>query len=175
MTGEITFTPTEQDYANANRDWYRAALSGRRGLIRLAIPILIAMVLGGVFSWLDGDVAALPYTLAVYAFLGVAVIVLIHGTCYLSLARRSRRLFRQQKSLHHPLRFHWSDEGLTSEAVNGSGRHDWGDFHRWHDGRKTFLLFLNDRLFLFLPRHRLSDAEADDLRGLISAAGVPRF
>ena len=175
VPGEIRFTATERDYVDANRDWYRATLKGRRGLVRLGFPVLTAVVVGAILSLLDGDAAAFPWTLAVYVLLGILVVILIHATCYLTLPWQARRLFRQQKSLHQPLRFRWSSHGLDTEARTGSSHHDWADFHRWFVGRKTLLLFVNDRLFIFLPRHRLDDAAVDELRSLVAGAGVRSF
>jgi hypothetical protein len=97
------------------------------------------------------------------------------GLGFLLLPRRARKLFRQQRTLHHEMSFSWSDGG--SEWRRGSSVTDtpWADYHRWMETPETFLLYVNDILFHFVPKRALDSVQADDLRATLAAQGPARL
>lgn len=174
MAGEITFTASERDYADANLDWYLANLRRGRPWIALVLLALFSAAVGAGVTWLDGNREEIGATATGFALLGLVVASLVYLATYLALPRRARRLYRQQKTLHHPWTFGWTEAGLSIDTVNGRSLHPWPDFHRWLVGRRTILLFLNDQLFFFLPRRLLDDSAVEELRSLAAAAAVPQ-
>lgn len=174
MAGEITFTPSEKDYADANRDWFRANLRRPRPWIALVLLVLFSAAIGGGVTWLDGNGEEVAATAIGFALLGSFVFLLVYVATYLTLPRRTRRLYRQHKTLQQPWTYSWSEAGLGVDTANGRTLHPWPDFHRWLVGRRTVLLFVNDQLFFFLPRRLLDDSSVDELRSLAGAATVPR-
>ena len=175
MAGEITFTPSEQDYADANRDSFLAQLRRPRPWVRSAAIVLLLAAVGAALAYIDGDTDAMGTTAAGFALLGLSGILLICLSVYLRLPRRTRRLYRQHKLLHKPWTYGWSEAGLSVETANGRAIYPWPDFHRRLVGRRTVLLFLNEQAFFFLPRRLLDESAVEELRSLAAAAAVPRI
>jgi len=174
MAGEITFTPSEKDYADANRDWMLSNLSRPRPWIGLVLLMLLSSGIGAGATWLDGNREEMAATAIGFALLGMLIFLVVYLATYLLLPRRARRLYRQHKALQQQWTFRWSDSELSIESANGLTRYPWAQFHRWRDGRQSMLLFLNDQLFFYLPRRMLDEASIDEIGSLVAAAGVPR-
>ncbi len=163
MAGEVTYQPTKTDYVAAHRDWFTRLIRSR-ARSTLASAALSAAATLAVLRFLAGD--RLPVVLLVFGaglLVGPAVLFFWWGLIYALLPRRAGRLFDQHRSLRKEVSYGWSDEGLSYRGANGSGRIAWEDLHRWAAGRYSFLFYLNDNLFHFVPRRVLSDAEATDL------------
>jgi hypothetical protein len=175
VAGEVEFQPTEADYVRANRDWYVGYLKGpggRRSVLRYTVGAGIG---GGIVgATVGGWIAAVSYAVAT-AFIGLILAPLVFGLCYLTLPRLARRLYRQDKSLQRPLRMAWSDAGITFSSQNGWGKVEWADLYRWTPARGTFLFFISERLFHFLPRRVLAEEQTADLVATAAAHGPPRI
>jgi hypothetical protein len=182
MASEITFTPSEKDYADANRESLRAQLRRPRHWLTLVLLILFGAGIAAGVTWLDGGrevVGPMAISFAVAVGIGVAVVaaltsLVIYVTTYLLLPRRAGRLYAQQKTLQQPWTYAWSEAGLSVDTVNGHALYPWPDFHRWLVSRRMVLLFLNDQLFFFLPRRLLDDSAVEELRSLVAASSVAR-
>jgi hypothetical protein len=83
-------------------------------------------------------------------------------------------MYRQQRNLHKEFQYGWSEQGLGYRTRYGSGIVPWHEVHRWSDGRDTFLFYINDRLFHFLPRRVLTAEQAEDLRWTAAEFGPER-
>lgn len=176
MAGEITFTPSEKDYADANRDWYLAFWARPRSWAMAALFILFLTGLGALMPYIDGNTDEMAATAIGFALLALVLIVVIYPIVYfVTLPRRARRLYRQHKALQQTWTFRWSDSGLSMESATGLTTYPWVDFHRWRVGRRSVLLFLNDQLFFYLPRRLLDEASVEEIGSMARAAGVPRF
>lgn len=176
MAGEITFTPSEKDYADANRDWYLAFWARPKGWVTMVLFVLFFTGLGALMPYIDGKTDEIGPTAIGFALLALVLILLIYLSVYfVALPRRARRLYRQHKALQRTWTFRWSDSGLSMESATGLTSYPWGDFHRWRSGPRSVLLFLNDQLFFYLPRRLLDEASVDEIGSLAAAAGVPRF
>ncbi|GMU66801.1 MAG: hypothetical protein AMXMBFR36_30750 [Acidobacteriota bacterium] len=70
--------------------------------------------------------------------------------------RHVRRLYRQTKAAGRPTTYSIDDSGLTLQSENGSGSVPWPDFHRWKEGRSCLLLYINQALFIILPKRAFS-------------------
>jgi hypothetical protein len=110
MAGEITFTPSEKDYADANRESLRAQLRRPRHWLTLVLLILFGAGIAAGVTWLDGGrevVGPMAISFAVAVGIGVAVVaaltsLVIYVTTYLLLPRRAGGLYAQQKTLQQP-------------------------------------------------------------------------
>jgi len=103
--------------------------------------------------------------------LGPFLLLVCWGLTYFLMPKRAGRLFHQHRALQKEVSYGWSDAGLSFQSANGSGQIQWTDLHRWAEGKHTFLFYLTDNLFHFVPRHRLSEAEAADLRTTAATHG----
>ena len=175
MTGSVTFTPSETDYVGAIRANFVFAMRRRRTLRPIAITALVFAAIGAGVGLTDGS----PAWVAVYAFAGLlygAVLFgLIYLTSYLLLPRRAGRLFRQQRSIQQSFEYRWSDAGLEWSSAQGAGRFPWSDLHGWRETKPAMLIYMNDTLFQFLPRHAFTHEAADDLRATMERAGLPIY
>lgn len=175
MPAKIAFLPSEADYISASRAAYRCQLRGNRVWRRLlvlaaGVGAVIAAVLWLVFGNL---VEALGTGLlaGVCGFLAAPVGLAI---TYLTLPRRARRLFHQQRPLHAEQILSWDDTHLHWQGPGFVLNTPWRDYHRWHETGAEFLLFLNEQLPQFIPLRALDAEQADDLRATLVAHGPPR-
>jgi hypothetical protein len=175
MSGEVEFTLSEADYADGIRDSYVARIFTRGTGIRLALIVLLCAAAGAFACWLDGRTDSLSSYVAGFALLGLALFALIYAAAFLSLNRRSRRLYRQQKMLHQPFTYRWSEDGLDIEAPRMRTFHPWPDFHRWSLARRAILLFINDQLFFVLPRRVLRESDVAAIESFLAGARVRRL
>ena len=175
MAGVVKFTPTEDDFVNAQRDWYLRSLSQGRWLRSLVIGagacgIVVALV------WLLFESPLEAFVFGAGMALVVALVIPIMWTInYLLLPRRAGRLFRQQRSLNKEFQYEWSETGVEYRSHDGTGQILWSDLHRWSDGRRTVLLYLNDNLFHYLPRRLMTADQVEDLRATATALGPQHF
>jgi hypothetical protein len=174
VAGEVSFMPTADDYLAANKDWSSQTFRKPRTIVALAAVTVVAALLGGLSSPLDGD----PYPIfrAIgFGFSGLAIMAIGYLASWLVLPRQVRRLYGQQKSLQRTWRYAWSDEGLEFTSTHGTAKLPWVDLRRWSIGSRTFLFFASDRVFYFIPFHVLDEWQAEDLRSTASRCGPPPF
>jgi hypothetical protein len=175
VAGQVTFRLTEEDFVAAERDWLRDRFSGRNATINLATSILalfLALVLVAE-AWLS--YGRLPWPPDFWVLLLLLVggsYWLALGWTYLGTARRARRLFGQRAALRELIDYGWSEAGLNYANVHGSGCMPWADVYRWHAGKSCYLVFIDERMSMFIPRAVLTDAQAQDLETTVNAAAV---
>lgn len=169
---EVSYDKSADDLIGTYRDYFATTVRKRGTRQAILFAVLGAVIVAaGSRSDLTGTAGA--------AWVGAGVgLVLALPTCWavswLLLPRRARRLYDQQRTRDVHWTWRWSEAGLESETATGSNRYGWRELHGWHDGKRTLQFFLNEAHFLYIPRHRLSPAQADELRDLAEAAGVPR-
>lgn len=175
MAGEITFEPTEADYLLAAKVHYRRQVRSRRYLRRLVILVGFALSLV-VCALLVLGTPILEAVMSgiVGALAGLAALIPCLGLNYLLLPRQVRRLFRQSKSQHHLMTFGWTSEDAYWHSGPSNQRTPWLHYHRWLEARSAYLLYLNDTLYQFVPRHVLTAAQDSDFRETLIASGLPR-
>jgi hypothetical protein len=174
MAGEISFQPAEMDYLLAARAFYRQQVRSRRFLGRLAMlaGFVSVLVVGGVLLLGAGVHEALMSGIA-GALSGLVALIPCLGLNYLLMPRRVGRLFRQSRTQHHVTTFGWSDEGAWWKSPESQQKSPWSRYHRWHETRSVYLLYLNDQLYQFVPRHVLTAEQALDLTDTIKASELP--
>ena len=177
VAGEVTYQLTEADYISANRDWFGRALLRWRTLIAASVMMVVIFVIGFAMArFLDGapliDQLGLGLSMA---GMGLVALLFFFGLSFLLLPRRAKRLFRQQTSMHKPLRFAWSSEGCVQGSTHGEGTYVWSDLHRWSNGLSAVLIYHTDNLFFVLPRRVLTDEQHRDLVDTLSRSGLPRY
>lgn len=82
-----------------------------------------------------------------------------------------RKLYRQHKDLHRPLRMIITEDSLKAENETGSGTIAWRDLVKWKEGHGLFLLYPNEALFYVIPARLFSSIEqVEQFRQLLSRA-----
>jgi hypothetical protein len=104
------------------------------------------------------------------SLLMAALLVYIAAFFFVYLPWRYRRLYRQQKALHGPIRFQVAETGVTTTSSVGQVVFPWSHFHKWKEGKVVFLLYFSDALFTAVPK-RFFDRHDDMVafRNLLNA------
>lgn len=171
MHGPVRFSLTADDYVAAARLHITRAFY-RNKLIKLALIMgllyaVLAFAVMGQWTWRHAAGAAgLGAIAAVIIALGIA------ATNHIMVARRSRRIYAQQKSLHNEFEFSWDETGFDLAAQSARSRHNWADFRQWAEGPDGIILYQNDALFNMLPKRAFSEEALADIRERLDRAKV---
>jgi len=81
---------------------------------------------------------------------------------------KTRRTYKQQKSLQREQRMKFDEFGFSAENELGRSTTPWSDFVKWKENDHLFLLYISDPLYHMVPKRLFSDAgNADRLRQLL--------
>jgi hypothetical protein len=175
MAGQVRFTPDAEDYVAASRANFRLLLQRRRFWLRTpALLLTLALVVGLVATILDGDWMAGVVTGGSGAVGGIGMVAICVALNYALLPGRARRLFAQQRALHHEQLFRWDEAGTETVAAEFGSRMPWRYYHGWIETPAAFLLYFNEQMPQFLPRRALDAGQIEDLRATLVAYGPPR-
>ena len=175
MTREVSFRLSAEDYVAANRDWFFKTI--RRSSVRTVIFGLLGLIvaIGAVQEWLTGGSADAITLVAALMLVVIVAWPLFYLIGYLTVPRRTRRLYRQHKALALPTTYNWSEEGILYRSAAGEFQMAWRDMWRWTCGKRTFLFMPNEAAFYPIPLHVLTQAQVADLRALAERHGPPRL
>jgi hypothetical protein len=171
MSGQVTFTPSPADYVAATRAHYFALIRSRRWLIKtVTMLVLLVAVATILLDFIDGEVGWFPVIMVPLAMLTLAACISFN---LLWFPRKMRRLFAQQPLYGGETESAWSDHEFSNRGPLGTTVVQWGQFVRWKETSKSFLFYLSDASYLFVPKRALDDHLALDLRRCADA-GVAR-
>ena len=167
----IRFTPTEADTLDAQRAFYWKRMISRRHLMGYAVlwAIVTGVVAGALFAVAP---PATPALFAVALMVGLLLVALIPWLTFASLPRVVKRTYAQQVMLRVEYTVTWSEAGIEVTTPQTAARHAWTDFISWAEGPRTLMLFQSDAAFNFVPKSACTDADLDDIRASLAAAGV---
>lgn len=169
MAKDVTFTLTEQDYADAARSQYWHRLKSPK---RWAWSLGVLAVIFGLFAYSDSyDFQSFLYNLIPYVLIVIVVCPLVAALCYLRVGRDARRMFRQQP-VKPENQASWNEEGLRIESQLGSLKAKWSDFYGWRHAGRMYFIHMNDALYYLIPAHALSAEQATDLESTLARHGV---
>jgi hypothetical protein len=82
----------------------------------------------------------------------------------------TRRIFRQQKLLHHPIAVHVTRESCHAKFELGESTLPWTTFHKWKENRHLFLVYQSDALFHMWPKRCFPSPEAvNEFRAILES------
>src|SRR5437868_10925447 len=138
MAGQVTFTPTEADIVAGSRDWFRRMLMQPRIKGACYVAIRAGGLLGAAFALqAAGPPERALRAAALGALVGLALFGGILAARWAMLPGQALRAFRQNKTIHHPYTYAWTDEGISFESEAASARVAWRDLYRWGEGRSA--------------------------------------
>ena len=163
---------TEDDLVASARLHHRLALVGSRNWVRSGI--LMAVVVAVAIALVV--LAAMPVWVAAvavpaYALLIIVMLLAMNG---FAVPRQARKVFRQQKSLHTPIRYGWSADGFAVRIPTGQSLTPWSHYLKWAEDDRTILLYHSNPLHQIVPKRALGPADAEAIRGWLADAKVPR-
>ena len=169
MAAEISFTLSEQDYADAVQNQYRQRMTSRRNL-GWTLPALALMA--GLFGYADScNLTSALYTTGVYATL-IAVVFVMSGVAgYFIVGSHARRMFRQQV-MRPDSRISWTNEGFQNSNEYGSFAAQWHDFYGWRKVRGSYMIFIHEGFFYLIPQRAISPEQASDLEETLARSGL---
>ncbi|MBL4858925.1 MAG: YcxB family protein [Erythrobacter sp.] len=158
----VSFIPVEADLIAAYRLHFRTSLKWKRSVWSYALGGLVFALIGTLFTEWDSAGAIMVGATLGFLFWSF-VLACILAVNYILIPPRSRRAFRQMKTLQSQTDINWSPERIQLQSAQGSSDLDWRDLVRITHGRDVILLFQSDYLFNFIPKRALSDEQATDL------------
>ena len=153
---------TAKDYINAQWLHLRPRILFR--YIGFVISIFIGIgLVGTVVDAIAGDDVELIFWVIWGAFLYAGIWFLAINPV------RWKKHYKQQKLLHEPFEFVFSDDRIQSRSKVGEGLLDWDVFLKWKEGKNTFLLYQSDILMHILPKRYIKTTEQiDEFRNLFT-------
>ena len=128
----------------------------------LGFLVLAAFVWAAWLSLTVGDLDVMDFV-----FIALPILLILNFAVYLPW--KTRRLYKQQKSLQGELTFSFDEDGVTVQSENGSWRTAWTDYVRWKKNDQLVLLYLSDCMYHMIPK-RFS-TEAGDFDTLCELVG----
>ena len=162
MSGQVIFAPSQADYVAATRGHYLALIRSPRWLIKITMVLVLLVAVATAFvAFIDGKVGSFPAIMLPVAMLTVATCISLN---LLWFPRKMRRLFAQQPLYGSEMESAWSDREFTNRSPLGTTVVQWAQFIRWRETSKSFLFYLSDSSYLFVPKRVLDADQALDLR-----------
>ena len=103
-------------------------------------------------------------------YLFFAAIVYLCLSFFVYLPWKTRRTYRQQKSLQRESRMMFDEAGIVVDNELGHATVPWSDYVKWKENDHLFLLYVSDPVFHVLPKRYFSGAdEVEKLRQILQA------
>lgn len=157
-----SFLPIETDLIAAYRLHFWTSFKCKRTVWSYALGGLLFAFIGTLFAEWDSPWVILGGATVGFIF-WLFLLTCILAVNYILIPPRSRRAFRQMKTLRSQTEIKWSPERIQLQSAQGSSDLDWRDFARIAQGRDVILLFQSDYLFNFIPKRAVSNEQATDL------------
>jgi YcxB-like protein len=86
----------------------------------------------------------------------------------ITVPKRVRKIFKQQKALHTPYSFAITTESILIKSERGETNLTWDYFLKWKESKDLFLLYSSDVMFHMIPKRCFtSPDEAVQFRSLL--------
>jgi hypothetical protein len=158
---QFTLTLTAQDYVHARQLSLRPGRGLRFGLYAVAVLLVLSLILC-ILDWMT--TGHIPRGAMWMAGIPAYFLVLY----YIVVPWGARRVFKQQKSLHHPTSFIFTEHGMKAENHQGQCVIQWSDFFKWKADSKVVLIYHSSAIFNMFPRHGFAtDADYTAFQDLI--------
>ncbi len=137
----------------------------------LGLVLICGMLLLTMLQFLippDGRITALPFILiALGGYLGI-----VYGVW---LPYRTKKIYKQQKTLQEPYDAEITKDELISTSSRGRATIRWTDFHKYKVGKDLLLVYQSDAIFHMFPRRWFHEGEYEALLEILkSTLGKPR-
>lgn len=133
------------------------------------IVLFVLVTLQQIIIPQGGRITILPYILIAVGF----YLVIIYG---IWLPYRTKKIYKQQKTLQEPFESEISSDEFISTNSLGTARLRWKDFHKYKVGKDMILVYQSDLMFHMFPRRWFCEGDYERfLEILNSALGKPKI
>ena len=167
---EAVYTLSESDYLAANRAHIRLQFATGTGWL---LPLVVGVGFG--FMAVSERAGSAPSQVMVALSITVGIWLALVVVTLLSLPRRSRDFYRQQRALGEETRFAWDAAGFGTASASATSRLRWDDVQRWAETDDALLLFTNALIFYPLPARAFAADDLADLRRRLGDHAVPQW
>ncbi|MCC2977622.1 YcxB family protein [Sphingomonas sp. PL-96] len=175
MAGIAAFTLSADDYVSMQRTVFVRQLRSRRFAIRLSLLQAAVLTASLLFFVMAGEPLQEAAWLGVLTLLaGTIGLSIVIGGHFLLLPRRARRLFTQQRMLHHPVEVTWDSAGICWRTPHGVTTYPWNQYIAWQRTPRLFLLYASDLVLYAVPTQALDMQAEEDLAQAAAAGGLPQ-
>jgi hypothetical protein len=167
----VTYRYTDADLVDARSYAYNSLPLVRvirfvpRGMVVASLVLGAWLVLG--LGW---DAPAALSALWGWLVIGVLLVVWTFLADRWVLPSSVRKSLARDKGLQGENTVGWDAEKLTLRGSHGQSLWPWGDFARWQESPGGLLLWQGDRVYNYLPKRSLTDGQAEEIRGYLTAA-----
>jgi len=155
------------DYQHGNKRHAAKQWSIRRVLV-LFILVLMALGLGYILSTLTNPDLLLWLVLFLLA---LAIAFLIYT--FVLFPAQVKKIFYQQKELSLPFHMKLDEKGLLFQNELSSSLRPWNLFTKWDEDEKIMLLYLNDMMFVMIPKRMLTDETSAFIQAQLKSNNIP--
>ena len=150
--------------------WRRMSLN-RQSLRTCIVAGLVGSSLLVVLLLTSGAGA---FEIASFLTLMVLMLGLVFGLTYLTLPRRSRKIYSQTASLGERQEYLLDEEGFSVSQESGSARAKWADLYMWDEDENVFLMHPNSMQAYLIPKSQVDPLVIDFAKARLSTYGLPR-
>jgi len=117
------------------------------------IILLGGLIIAAIVIASQSGLMALVY--AVAGSVGGLLGIVVYYT--LIMPFKSKKIYRQQKSLHTGFELTLTEHAINITSANACVTTPWHEFHQYKQNKGYVLLYHSDVLFLMLPKQQLTD------------------
>lgn len=125
-------------------------------LVIILIAIFLLVFLHELFTRPIDRITALPFIVS-------AILVYLVITYGVWLPYRTKKIYKQQKSLQEPYDAELSQDEFISSNSLGTARIKWADFHKYKVAKDMILVYQSDLIFHMFPRRWFNEGEYEKL------------
>ncbi len=135
---------TVEDYIHARR----LSMRPRRWLRIVGYVVLALFTVFIVWVGYEGFVLGKPQK-DFWMIIGLVAYLLV--IYYVLIPWRTKRIFRQQKTLHQPIELEFTDTHFFGSSPHGTFKMGWSDFHKWKKDDHSILVYQSAALMHMIP------------------------
>jgi hypothetical protein len=159
---QVSFTFTEDAYKKVSHHSVNQMLKRQKRLGYILVGILVITTTTALITG--------RWQMLLSFLLPVAVFVPVWRW---TMNRMFKKVFAQQKNLHHPINYTFSDDHIASQSFSGESSLNWEAFEKAEEMPDFFLLYQNATIVNpILKSGFQNEADMAEFRGLLARKGL---
>lgn len=159
----VVYQPILEDLDAAYRRHLFYMIFSRKWMRRYGLIFVGLLAVGYVISFEEGVAARLADAASGLLFPAIVMGLVIVAQIFVVTPLRSKRIFRQQRSLNSETTVTWSDSDIHFSAGDFSARLTWAEIVAVLEDRKSIILLPSDYMLFILPKRVLLSFQIADI------------